>query len=111
MCRFGAILVTLGLLLATATTAAAACRWEWDCSGGYPCKQVQVCDNTLNSPAIRPYGAVELPAIKPPGVSPIPGSPVRPVQPPTIPPVGTTKCQDERKCDASGDCRWETTCR
>jgi hypothetical protein len=112
MCRLGAILVTLALVVGAATTAAASCRWEWDCSAGYPCKQVQQCDNALNSPAIKPPSAVEMPAIKPPAVSPVPVGPsVRPLQGPTIPPVGTTKCQEQQMCDSSGRCRWETTCR
>jgi len=34
--------------------AAAACRWEWDCSQGYPCQQVQVCDDAVDLPTIRP---------------------------------------------------------
>ena len=111
MRTLGAILMTLGLVAGAAAPSAAACRWDWDCTKGYPCQQVQVCDNTLNSPAIRPPGSVDLPAIKPPAVSPIPGSPVGPLQPQPIPPVGTTKCQDTRMCDAAGNCRWETLCR
>ena len=110
MIRTIAILVTLGLVT-TATAASAACRWDWDCSKGYPCKQVQMCDGDRDSPGIKPPSAVEMPAIKPPAVSPIPGSPVGPLQTPTIPPVGTTKCQETRMCDGSGNCRWETVCR
>ena len=110
MRTFRAILVTLALIAAV-TAAEAACRWDWDCSKGYPCKQVQVCDSASDSPGIKPPSAVELPAIKPPAVSPIPSSPIGPITQPPIPPVGTTKCQEQRMCDNAGNCRMETVCR
>jgi len=53
--------------------ATAACRWEWDCSQGYPCRQVQVCDDAL-----------DLPAIKPPQISPIPPPSIRPIPRPLL---------------------------
>ncbi len=80
--------------------AAAACRWTWDCSQGYPCQQVQVCDNTL-----------DLPALRPPEIPPIPPPTIRPIPKPTIPPIGTSQCQPQYLCDSWGNCRWETVCR
>ena len=110
MRRLEAVLLALGLTLA-ATAADAACRWDWDCSSGYPCRHVQICDNANASPAITPPSAVDLPAIKPPGISPIPGSPIAPIPGSTIPPVGTSACRQAQMCDGSGNCRWETVCR
>ncbi len=80
--------------------AAAACRWEWDCSRGYPCQQVQVCDDAL-----------DLPTIRPPQMSPIPPPSIRPIPRPTIPPLGNTNCWQDYLCDSLGNCRWETVCQ
>jgi hypothetical protein len=41
--------------------AAAQCRVDWDCSSGYPCRQVQICSHTF-----------DIPAIPQPAISPIP---------------------------------------
>lgn len=78
----------------------AACRWTWDCSQGSPCRQVQVCDDALDLPAIRPP---EVPPIAPPTVRPIPQ--------PVIPPIGTTTCTERYLCDSFGRCDWRTVCR
>lgn len=94
------------LLLVTAATffyatpASADCRWEWDCSRGYPCRQIQVCESTL-----------DLPAIRPPGISPIPSPGIAPIPMPVVPPLGTTDCRQVRMCDSYNQCRWETVCR
>jgi len=94
---------TIFMLVATETAIAssawAACRWKWDCSQ-YPCRQVQVCDDTL-----------DLPAIRPPEVPPIPPPTIRPIPEPTIPPLGTTQCFQRFLCDSLGNCRWRTVCR
>lgn len=88
------------LLLAFADPAAARCHVEWDCSGGYPCRQVQICDNSI-----------DLPSIPPPGISPIPPPSIRPIPQPVVPPVGTTQCQPTYLCDNFGRCAWRTTCQ
>jgi hypothetical protein len=36
---------------------------------------------------------------------------IRPMQPPTIPPIGTRQCQPFQVKDASGNWTWETICR
>jgi len=94
-------LVAVGLLiLALSSEAAAGCRWTWDCTQGYPCRQVQVCDDAL-----------DLPTIKPPEISPIPSPTIKPIPAPTIPPIGTTQCQPQYLCDSRGNCRWQTVCQ
>ncbi len=93
-------LLALCLVALFATAADAACRWEFDCSRGYPCRQVQVCDGALDTPTIRP-----------PAISPIPPPTIAPIPPPTLPPIGTTQCRQAYLCDGFGRCRWETVCR
>lgn len=79
---------------------AAACRYEWDCSQGYPCRQVPICDSPL-----------DVPASTAPGISPIPPPSIRPVPTPTVPPVGTQSCQPTYLCDSIGRCAWRTVCQ
>jgi len=80
------------------TSATAKCVWEWDCSTG-KCRQVPICDNSLDLPPIRP---LEIPPIPPPSI--------KPIQPPTLPPIGTRTCRQANLCDAYGKCRWQTVC-
>lgn len=94
------LLMAVAALALWTADALASCRWEWDCSGGYPCRQAQVCDSTI-----------DMPAIKPPGISPTPGPSIAPIPQPTIPPIGTSSCRPVRLCDGYGICRWETVCR
>ncbi len=93
------ILLTLFLLLSVTSTASARCTWEWDCTTG-TCKQVPVCDSTLDLPPIKP---LELPPLVLP--------PVKPLDPLVIPPIGTGRCGTEYLCNATGQCRWESVCR
>jgi len=97
--------LSAGLLIVCAIsalvgTSEAVCRWTWDCSNGYPCRQVQVCDDALDMPTIRPP---EIPPISPPSIRPIPQ--------PTIPPLGTKQCQPQYLCDTFGNCQWQTVCQ
>lgn len=85
--------------LVNAEVAGAACRWEWDCSRG-PCRQVQVCDSTIDVPAIRP-----------PAIAPIPAPSIAPIPQPTVPPIGTSECRQARLCNSWGQCSWQTVCR
>ena len=36
---------------------------------------------------------------------------IAPINPPTIPPVGTTSCRQAQICDQFGNCRWQQVCR
>jgi hypothetical protein len=86
-------------LAVMASGAVAACRYEWDCSRGYPCRQVPVCT-----------GPLEIPPPQPPGVSPIPPPTIQPIPQPTVPPVGTRSCRPTYLCDNLGRCAWRTVC-
>ena len=85
--------IALGLLavgtmiLLTPLTASGDCRWTWDCSGGYPCRQVEVCDNPSDLPPIQP------PQILPPT------------------PMPNIQCVDEYVCNSIGTCGWVNVCR
>jgi hypothetical protein len=92
-------LLTLVILLLP-VLAIAACRYEWDCSRGYPCRQVPICESPL-----------DVPPVPPPGISPIPPPTIQPIPTPTMPPVGTQSCQPRYLCDGMGQCGWRTVCR
>ncbi len=100
MKRLAVVILAVGAVVALAAPALVACRWEWDCSRGYPCRHVQVCDDAL-----------DLPTIRPPAISPIPPPTIRPIPSPTLPPLGTTQCRQAYLCDAFGRCAWQTVCR
>lgn len=57
-----------------AVVAEAGCRWDWDCTG-MPCRQIRVCDSTIDVPAIRPP---EVPPIAAPSIAPIPSPGIPP---------------------------------
>ncbi|QDH17402.1 hypothetical protein [Swingsia samuiensis] len=90
------ILFILGLSL---SSAHAECEWKWDCSGGQ-CRQVPLCDNSI-----------DLPPVRPPEVAPIAPPSIEPINLPTVPPVGTSKCHMANICDGSGDCHWQQVCQ
>lgn len=78
-----AALLLIASILIIVVAADAACRWTWDCSAGYPCRQVQLCDWSLDMPTMPPLG----------NISPIPPPTIRPIPPlPRIPPIGTSSC-------------------
>lgn len=95
----GRTVKALMVVLLTATPASAACRWTWDCGNG-PCKQVQICDN-----------AFDIPAIRPPEIAPIPAPTIRPLSPPVLPPIGAKQCSPQYLCNTYGQCGWQTVCR
>lgn len=97
--RLRVLLLVLFLNLFATPPALADCRWTWDCSKG-SCRQVQVCDSTIDSPRIRP-----------PEIAPIPSPSIEPIPRPTIPPVGTSQCAQRYLCDSRGNCNWQTVCR
>lgn len=85
---------------AVGSTAEAACQWTWDCSGFGGCRQVQVCDSTIDMPALRP-----------PEIAPIPSPSIRPIPRTTLPPLGTTSCRQAYLCDSYGQCGWQSVCQ
>jgi hypothetical protein len=93
------IKISAGLaLLLAAGIASSSCRWEWDCTGGQ-CRQVPICDSTIDIPPPRP-----------PQVAPIPPPTIAPIPTPMVPPVGTSRCAPQYMCNG-GQCAWETICR
>jgi len=96
--QLAALLGTAALILALSSGADAACTWTWDCSRG-PCRQIPLCDSTL-----------DLPSPRPPSVSPIPAPSIRPLPRPVLPPLGTRSCEDRYLCDGM-NCRWQTVCQ
>ncbi len=93
-------LILILILLLIPSLVAAACVWEWDCSQGYPCRQVPVCDNSL-----------DLPPLKPLGLSPIPPPALPPITAPVLPPIGTTQCRQVYTCNNAGRCGYQTLCQ
>jgi hypothetical protein len=91
-------MVGLLALLLVPTLSDAGCRWDWDCTRT-PCRQIQVCDSTI-----------DLPAIRPPEIAPIPAPSIPPIPSPSIPPIGTSQCRQVNLCNQWGQCRWETVC-
>ena len=70
-----------------AVNAQAACRWVWvdhDYNTMTPAIQKQVCNSTL-----------DLPAIKSPSIRPIQQPQIRPLPSVGLPPLGTTRCRTE----------------
>lgn len=92
--------LTLLISLVLPLQALAGCHVEWDCSRGYPCRQVQVCDSPI-----------DIPAIPMPSISPIPPPSITPIPQPVVPPIGTTQCRQAYLCDNFGRCTWQTVCR
>ena len=79
------IAVTVFLLLSF--NVSAACRWVWvdhDYNTATPAIQKQVCDSTL-----------DIPAIKQPSIRPIQEPRIKPIESPYIPPIGTKQCRTQ----------------
>ena len=75
------------LTLVLSTSASAACRWVWvdhDFNTATPAIQQQVCDSSI-----------DLPAIQSPSIRPIQTPQIRPIPSIGIPPIGTTSCSDQ----------------
>ena len=90
-------ILSIGLVL-VASQALALCSWQYDCTGGYPCKQVPICSSTLG--IVPP---------KPPAIAPIPSPSIRPIPTPTIPPIGTSSCTLSYTCQGLF-CSWKNIC-
>ena len=97
--RMIALLLAAVAIVLAAPPADAACRWVWECTQ-QPCRQIHLCDNPTDTPAIRP---TEVP--------PVPPTSVAPTMTPGTPPPGTQACRNANLCDRAGKCKWETVCR
>jgi hypothetical protein len=74
--RLAAVLIGAAACVFVPSRALAACTWTWDCSEG-PCRQIPICDSTL-----------DLPPLRPPSIAPIPAPTLRPLPRPVLPPLG-----------------------
>ena len=92
-------ILTFIALIAFSVAASAACRVQWvdhDFNVMTPPIQKQVCDNTL-----------DLPAINLPGVRPIQRPAIKPIEPIGLPPLGTQYCSTQQVYN-NNTMRWET---
>ena len=94
---FPILLLMTVLILMTAKTAHGDCWYEPLCDPYGNCYDVKVCDSTVDAYRIMP----------PEKIHPDDG-PIAPI--PTVPPVGTTRCHQVRRCDSYGNCSWEQVC-
>ena len=79
--------ILLLALLLLPVSSQAACKYLWvdhDYNTSTPAIQKQVCDSTIDIPAIRM-----------PSVRPIQSPQIKPIPSIGIPPIGTTRCRDE----------------
>ena len=94
---FPILLLMTVLILMTAATAHGDCWYEPLCDPYGNCHDVQVCDSAVDAyPIIPPepmYSA---------------DSPIAPI--PSLPPVGTTRCHQVRRCNSYGNCFWDQVC-
>jgi hypothetical protein len=92
-------LVLAAFLLTSAQQVEAACTWNFECDKWGNCRQVPLCDSTLDIVPPRP-----------PALAPIPPPAVAPDQRPTIPPLGTSSCRQAYICNSWGSCSFQTVC-
>ena len=91
-------LTTLVATLVFSTGASAACKIVWvdhDYNSLTPAVKKQVCDSSL-----------DLPAINNPGIQPIQQPKIKPIEPVGIPPLGTTQCSTQQVYNQQ-TMRWE----
>ena len=103
MTKKKSFMISIGTLLTSIilnATVYAGCVWKWDCDQWGNCRQMPLCDSTLD--IVPP---------KPPAIAPIPSPSIPPIQSPTIPPIGTSSCSQEYICDDYGNCRWQNVCQ
>ena len=84
--------------LALSSSASAACKIVWvdhDYNAFTPALKKQVCDSSL-----------DLPAINNPGIRPIQKPSIKPIEPLALPPLGTTRCSTQQVWNQQ-TMRWE----
>lgn len=80
-------LIITALLLLSSVSASAACKWVWvdhDYNMGTPAVKKQVCDSSI-----------DLPAIQQPTLRPLQTPQLRPIESPRLPPIGTSQCRTQ----------------
>ena len=86
-----------------ALPAAAACNWEWLCTGDGQCKHAPVCESMNENPPPRPEG-VKAPTPPPMGARPfkVAGS--------SVGNTSTLTCEHVMRQGKSGRWTWEEAC-
>lgn len=90
------LILFLGIF--AAATASAACKVVWvdhDYNSFTPAVKRQVCDNTL-----------DLPALNNPGLQPLQQPGLKPLEPLALPPLGTSRCSTQQVWNER-TMRWE----
>lgn len=82
-----------------ALPSTAACRFDWVCDAMGQCETAQICDSSIDLPALE---TPSLPPLAPPRLEPLPS--------PTLPPLGTSSCKPLRVWDDGAD-EWVTLCQ
>jgi hypothetical protein len=95
MPKFSVVAAVAAVFFATLSPAQAACYCQ--CVDG---EVRPLCDRAL-----------DLPPICPPRICGIQAPSIAPISPPTIPPIGTSSCQQRRVCDMFNNCRWQQICQ
>jgi hypothetical protein len=91
-------LLAFSVAAAFATSAGAACHWEWFCNGDGVCKQMPLCDSIYEKPPPKPDSQPPVP----PPIS------VRPVRIPGA--MGSLTCEHIMRQSPSGKWTWVETC-
>ncbi len=92
--------LALFLVVSGVAAANAGCIWRFECDQAGNCRQVPICDSTLD---IAP--------IKPPAIAPIVLTPIAPISRPVLPPLGTSSCRQAYICNNWGQCGFQTVCQ
>ena len=80
-------LIITALLLLSSVSASAACKWVWvdhDYNMGTPAIKKQVCDSSI-----------DLPAIQQPTLRPLQTPQLKPLGSLSLPPIGTSQCRTQ----------------
>ena len=91
--------VGLLLLAVAASPAQARCTWDYVCDGNGNCRQVPLCDSTL-----------DIPPPAPPRLPPLPPPSIPPLASPRLPPLGTQACYPVQRQRADGSWYWQEIC-
>ena len=93
------IVLLIAVFITFAVPAKAGCVWEFQCDAYGNCRQVAICDSSLDLVPIKPSA---VPPIVSPSIAPVPQS--------VVPAVGTTSCRQVRLCDSWGNCSYQMVC-
>ena len=93
-------LIALLLIILGTAPADARCVWKFECGQSGACRQVPICDSSI-----------DLVPIKPLRVPPIRLAPIAPIPRVVLPPLGTRSCRQAYICNNMGQCGFQTVCQ